>query len=35
MRNEQQNFDVELVDYGFLWGHIYDDAGFDDITWWV
>lgn len=30
-----KNFDVELVDYGFLWGHIYDDAGFDDITWWV
>ncbi|ANY18942.1 hypothetical protein A6F68_00407 [Tsuneonella dongtanensis] len=30
-----ENFDVELVDYGFLWGHIYDDAGFDDITWWL
>jgi pseudaminic acid biosynthesis-associated methylase len=29
------NFDVELVDYGFLWGHIYDDAGFDDITFWL
>jgi len=29
------NFDVELVDYGFLWGHIYDKAGFDDITWWL
>jgi len=26
---------VELVDYGFLWGHIYDSAGFDDITWWL
>ena len=30
-----QNFDVELVDYGFLWGHLYDSAGFDDVTWWL
>jgi len=30
-----QNFDCNLVDYGFLWGHIYDSAGFDDITWWL
>lgn len=30
-----ENFNVTLVDYGFLWGHIYDDAGFDDITWWL
>jgi len=30
-----ENFDVTLVDYGFLWGHIYDSAGFDDITWWL
>jgi pseudaminic acid biosynthesis-associated methylase len=30
-----ENFNVQLVDYGFLWGHIYDDAGFDDITWWL
>ena len=29
------NFDVNLVDYGFLWGRIYDAAGFDDITWWL
>jgi pseudaminic acid biosynthesis-associated methylase len=29
------NFPVKLVDYGFLWGHIYDAAGFDDITWWL
>jgi pseudaminic acid biosynthesis-associated methylase len=29
------NFDVDLVDYGFLWGHIYDSAGFDDITFWL
>lgn len=28
-------FDVSLVDYGFLWGRIYDAAGFDDITWWL
>lgn len=26
---------LTLVDYGFLWGHIYDEGGFDDITWWV
>lgn len=26
---------LTLVDYGFLWGQIYDKAGFDDITWWV
>jgi len=30
-----ENHDVDLVDYGFLWGHIYDPAGFDDITWWL
>lgn len=30
-----ENFPVELRDYGFLWGHIYDSAGFDDITWWL
>ena len=30
-----ENFPVTLVDYGFLWGHIYDKAGFDDITWWL
>jgi pseudaminic acid biosynthesis-associated methylase len=30
-----ENFDVALVDYGFLWGHIYDSAGFDDVTWWL
>ena len=29
------NFNVQLVDYGFLWGHLYDSAGFDDITWWL
>lgn len=30
-----ENFGVEIVDYGFLWGHLYDDAGFDDITYWL
>lgn len=30
-----ENFEVKLLDYGFLWGRIYDAAGFDDITWWL
>lgn len=30
-----ENFNVKLVDYGFLWSHEYGNAGFDDITWWV
>ena len=30
-----ENFDLNVIDYGFLWGHIYDEAGFDDITWWL
>jgi len=30
-----ENFNVRCVDYGFLWGHQYDSAGFDDITWWL
>jgi pseudaminic acid biosynthesis-associated methylase len=30
-----QEFPVDVVDYGFLWGHIYDPAGFDDLTWWL
>jgi pseudaminic acid biosynthesis-associated methylase len=30
-----ENFDVRLVDVGFLWGHLYDNAGFDDITFWL
>ncbi len=29
------NFDVKVVDYGFLWTYEYDDAGFDDINWWL
>lgn len=31
----QTNFNLKLVDYGFLWGYIYDSAGFDDFTWWL
>lgn len=30
-----ENFNVKLLEYGFLWGHVYDAAGFDDITWWL
>lgn len=30
-----ENFPVKLIDVGFLWGHIYDSAGFDDVTYWV
>lgn len=29
------NFDVQVLDYGFHWGHEFDNAGFDDITWWL
>ena len=30
-----ENFSASLVDYGFLWGYIYDSAGFDDMNWWL
>jgi pseudaminic acid biosynthesis-associated methylase len=30
-----ENFPVKVVDYGFLWGHLYDVAGFDDFTYWL
>jgi pseudaminic acid biosynthesis-associated methylase len=30
-----QNFDCQVIDYGFLWGYEFDNAGFDDITYWV
>ena len=30
-----ESFNADLVDYGFLWGHLYDKSGFDDITWWL
>jgi len=26
---------VKVVDYGFWWGKIYDEAGFADVTWWL
>jgi pseudaminic acid biosynthesis-associated methylase len=29
------HFDVEVVDYGFLWSQEYEDAGFDDMNWWL
>ena len=29
------NFDVTVLDYGFLWGRFFDAAGFDDITYWL
>jgi pseudaminic acid biosynthesis-associated methylase len=30
-----ENFDVAVVDYGFLWGVEFDQGGFDDTTWWL
>lgn len=30
-----KNFDVQVVDYGFLWGYEFDKGGFDDVTWWL
>lgn len=30
-----ENFKCKLLDVGFLWGHLYDSAGFDDLTYWV
>ena len=30
-----ENFDCKIVDYGFLWGHEFDTAGFDDVTYWI
>lgn len=30
-----ENYNVKLLDYGFLWGYIFDEAGFDDITYWL
>ena len=36
-RFAMENFSsqLRLVDHGFLWGHLYDDGGFDDITWFL
>lgn len=30
-----ENFPCKLVDVGFLWGPLYDSAGFDDLTYWL
>jgi len=30
-----ENFDVNLVDYGFLWSYIFEQGGFDDVTFWL
>lgn len=30
-----ENFDCKVLDYGFLWGHEFDTAGFDDVTYWL
>ena len=30
----QTNFDVKLLDYGFLWSKDYEEE-WDDITWWL
>jgi len=30
-----ENFNCKVLDFGFLWGHEFDAAGFDDITYWL
>ncbi len=30
-----EHLPLQVIDYGLLWGHVYDSAGFDDITWWL
>jgi pseudaminic acid biosynthesis-associated methylase len=30
-----ENFDCKVLDYGFLWGHVFDNSGFDDVTYWL
>ena len=30
-----ENFPVKLIDVGFHWGHIYDNASFDEVLFWV
>lgn len=30
-----ENFQANCIDYGFLWSYEYEDAGFDDCTWWL
>jgi len=29
------NYSCKVVDYGFLWGHYFDAAGFDDGNFWL
>jgi len=29
------NYSCKVVDYGFLWGHYFDAAGFDDANFWL
>jgi hypothetical protein len=30
-----ENFSCRVLDCGFLWGHYFDTAGFDDLNYWV
>lgn len=30
-----ENFEVDVLDYGFLWSQEYQPGGFDDLTWWM
>ena len=30
-----ENYSCKVVDYGFLWGHYFDAAGFDDANFWL
>jgi len=30
-----ENFSCRVLDCGFLWGHYFDAAGFDDLNYWV
>lgn len=30
-----EHYSLKVLDYGFLWGVEYDDAGFDDMTYWL
>lgn len=34
-RHFLENFNCKVVDYGFLWGHFFDSAGFDDANYWI
>ena len=30
-----ENFQVSLIDCGFLWSSLYESGGFDDVTYWL